>query len=205
VYSLVVSPDETVLTGGDDDLIRAWDPKSGKELFRLKTGHRHVLGLSLSQDGKTLASCGNDGQARLWKLPRREMSLETAPEADAFPPKVYRVAITSDTRLLAWSGAGGFIYLWDVEKRKQLHRLVGPEKYGVNIAVSPDRKLLVAGSDNGTLHIWDVASGKKVRELAGHRGRIADICFSPDGRLMATASWDTIVLVWDVAKMTSAK
>jgi WD40 repeat protein len=52
-----------------DHTIRVWDIASGKELRCLRGHTSGVIGLALSPDGKTLASCSHDRTIRLWPVP----------------------------------------------------------------------------------------------------------------------------------------
>jgi WD40 repeat protein len=67
VWAIVYSPDGTTLaTGGDDHLVRLWDPVTGRELTRLKGHESKVHAVAFSPDGQTLASGDFTGKILLW-------------------------------------------------------------------------------------------------------------------------------------------
>jgi WD40 repeat protein len=82
VEAIVLAPDGkrlyscsgSVLEGAErapskDHSIIVWDLATGNQVFRLIGHQRQVKSLALSPDGKTLASCSEDGMVRLWKTP----------------------------------------------------------------------------------------------------------------------------------------
>ncbi len=69
VYALVWSPTGTMLiSGGSDGMLRWWDVERGK---CVQTRHAHqgtVQSLKMSLDGRSLASCGDDGAISIREL-----------------------------------------------------------------------------------------------------------------------------------------
>jgi WD40 repeat protein len=69
VNSLSVSRDGRLAAGTADGTIRLWDVHTAGELASMHGHTQAVAALAFSPDGKTLASCGRDGDARLWHPP----------------------------------------------------------------------------------------------------------------------------------------
>jgi len=70
VSSIAFSPDGKSIAsgGGDDGVIRLWDPESGKLRRTLKGHSRLVESIVFARDGKTLASGSDDLTVKLWNL-----------------------------------------------------------------------------------------------------------------------------------------
>jgi WD40 repeat protein len=71
VNDLALSADgkRLVTAGYNDNSVRVWEMASGRELHRF-TGHEtHVLGVTLSRDGRLALSCDSNCTIRLWRLP----------------------------------------------------------------------------------------------------------------------------------------
>ncbi len=65
VNSLAILQDGLLVSGGDDNTIRIWDPKSG-ETIQILTGHnKSVNSLAVLPDG-LLASSSGDNTIRIW-------------------------------------------------------------------------------------------------------------------------------------------
>jgi WD40 repeat protein len=69
VASLAVSPDGGLAAGTVAGTIHLWDVRTSGEFAALRGHTQAVSALAFSPDGKTLASGGHDGEARLWHPP----------------------------------------------------------------------------------------------------------------------------------------
>ena len=67
--AVAISPSgKTLLSSGNDGIIRLWDISTGK-LLKLFRGHnKPVWDVKFSPDGKRFASAGGDEVVRLWDI-----------------------------------------------------------------------------------------------------------------------------------------
>src|SRR5262249_21442093 len=69
VFGVAFTPDgRTLLTAGQEGLIRVWDVATRREVRHWRGHEGGVLALALSGDGRTLATGGRDSVVRLWDV-----------------------------------------------------------------------------------------------------------------------------------------
>jgi WD40 repeat protein len=100
--------------------VRMWSTETLKPISPKLAAHRgSVVALSISPDGRTLASGGTDGALRLFDIPTREplaAPLPAVPNRPAVP-----VFAPGGTQLLAISN-GGRGYRWDLRPAEWMRR-----------------------------------------------------------------------------------
>ena len=144
-----------------------------------------VRAISLSPDGKWLATAGIDNLVRVFPLHGGGPHL-TAPLGGGERCGIQRrQQAPRDCRRRS---AGARLAGWHVEADDDVYR---PAAAINSVAFSNDGKLLVTASLDHDARIWDVATGKTLRVLEGHAGSVSSAAFSADGRWVVTAGPQT--------------
>ncbi|MDR1912638.1 MAG: caspase family protein [Helicobacteraceae bacterium] len=196
VNSVAFSADNRyVLSGSDDNTVRLWDIKTGKEIRRF-TGHSSsVYSVAFSADGKYALSGSGDKTVRLWDI-------KTGKEIRRFTghsSSVYSVAFSFDSRYALSGSADKTVRLWDIKTGKEIRRFTGHSDWVSSVAFSADGKYALSGSYDETVRLWDTQTGKEIRRFAGQGdGRIYSVAFSFDGKYALSGSGDKTVRLWDI-------
>jgi WD40 repeat protein len=149
--------------------------------------------LSFSDDGRTLATAGEDGTLKIWDLAVGQIT-KTIPGTD----KITALRFGRGGMTLASASGNGNVSLWELETgalRLQLKK----HSAAVNaIAFSTDGNLLATGGDDRTVIIWETATGKARRTLKGHDLAVTSLAFSADASLLASGAGNASIVLWDV-------
>lgn len=175
------------------------DTTNGQVLRTLAGLPGAVFSVSISPDGKILATAMQDGPVILWDfasgqklltLTGHSMSLQPDHGCDVeFSPDGKSVFGGSpDTTLIQWDVASGQV----IKTFKNQNGDVWAE------AFSPDGMSMASSSADDTIVLEDVASGKVLHTLNVDDVPVG-VAFSPDGKVLASGTLGTYAILWDVA------
>ncbi|MFQ3633017.1 helix-turn-helix domain-containing protein [Roseiflexus sp.] len=192
VYCVAYAPDgRTVLTGGQDTTIRAWDVATGSEV-RQFTGHTSNLHtLAFSPDGRLIASGSDDGTVRIWEASSGAL-LHLLPHGAG----VQEVAFTADGRLLTCS-LGSHLQLWDPVSGALLETLdTGVEMPG-GASLSPDGRSCIYCTGSSVLR-WTFGEPSPVMLLRDIPRTEKVVCTLDDRMILAGTNADFITRRLDI-------
>jgi len=195
IRSLAVSPvDNAIVFGGDDCLIRHWNPRSGAMTI-LNQCEGPVLSVAFSPNG-VLVAAASAGRGLIVDLQSGEVmplgQVGKQSPSLAFSPGGKSLASTS-------AGSPCEIHVWNLQTGGT-RVLKGAWKGATSISFSPDgRTIAAAGADlsNAEIRLWDVEAGT-ARILGQSTRQITSVAFFPDGKHLVSGSWDETVRVWNV-------
>jgi WD40 repeat protein len=126
-----------------------------QERNRLEGHQAEVWGISMSQDGKFIASASADKKLKLWD--EKGNLLKTFNEPNA---KVWSVRFSHATNLFASTELDGYVRLWDANTRVMQDSFIAHEKSTYDISFSSDNKLMASSGRDGKIKIWSIENKK---------------------------------------------
>ncbi len=172
---------------------------------------RPVKSVVFTNDGKLVATAGDDGAIRVWNSatgkPLEEFTGHKAPVG---------LLASGPNRLLIGSSDDKQIHAWDSNPPWKLIATLGPSQGDsldlsqspfvnrvLSLSFSPDGKRLATGggdpSRSGELMLWDVATRTIVRQFVdAHSDTVFGIDFSRDGKFLASGAADKFVKQFEV-------
>jgi WD40 repeat protein/tRNA A-37 threonylcarbamoyl transferase component Bud32 len=188
------SPDGRTIATAGGDYAALWDAATHRPLGApLDHTPGMLWGMAFFPDGKRLATCRDDGTARVWDLATRKVVL--GPLRHGGPPGYYTLALSPDGQTLITAGDGGRVVRWQVASGQPILPDLHHDSTVLSAAFSPDGRKLLTSTRAGTLHVWDLATAR-ANDLPRQGMESSGVAMAPDGRWFATANSFGIVRLW---------
>jgi WD40 repeat protein len=149
-------------------------------------GHEDaVRALTLSTDGKTLYSCGDDNKLLIWYPENGHLvKINILLPKNASEPLRY-LEISGDNQWLFAGNTSGALLVWKCSAMHEIPKVFHAHSSVINaIAADPSKDMFVTAGSDGKLLLWDYANGSfKSTKLDSVSGKINCTAFSADGNL----------------------
>ena len=188
---------EYFVTASADLSVRFWCPHEFKELHCLRGVHTDsILGLAVSNDSKTIASCGWDSQVRLIEYNGGEARPEFLKTLKRHTACVPSCAFSPDGKLFASVSHDKTAVLWDMSTHRAVGSLGGHYAPLNSVAFAPGSRLIATCSKDCNVRVFDTESLRCIVTLFGHRTFVTGVAFSETGEHLASVSEDGSVRLW---------
>ncbi|WP_166481692.1 caspase family protein [Scytonema sp. UIC 10036] len=168
--------------------------------FPLET---NAISMSMSPDGKQLATALYDSNIRFWSLEDKKL------EWEEFPYEAISVSLSADGKKLATTDKNGKVGVWNLDSRQfvSIPEIPGFVK---NLSLSADGKKLAIINQDGTVGLWNLENKTFVslnKKFSGGALESKDVNsmgvkFSLDSQQIAiishTDKTNTVVNLWDL-------
>lgn len=190
----VAADGRRVVVARKDRVLELWDLEHE---LRLRTFADHidrVNDLSITPDGRTLASAAIDG-VRLWDLESGSCLLHI-PLAELEYPRSVRVSADRGLILVGGDGSVG-AGMWNAEG-ELVHDFAGRHGRVIVVRFSPDERFVFVGDVEGAISVWSVSTGAHVHTIETGQDGVVDMSLTPDGRYLLAGGFDGEARLWEL-------
>lgn len=152
---------------------------------------RPVVDLSVSPDGKYIASAGVDRYLIIYDLADKKIF------SFIVDPNVEPTCIcwSPDSKHIAVGMSDSRIGIWDIMRGKVISQILGHQQ---PIGSLSWRKYLASCSKDRTIRVWDHTSKQCILIFRGHTSDILNLNFSSDGKYLVSCGADMQIILWDI-------
>ena len=201
-HAVAFSPDGALLaSSSSDQTICLWEVATGKVRLVLRGHQGWVRTVRFSPDGKRLVSGSNDWKLHFWDVATGDLL-----QALDAPFSLWSLDFSPhdpDGRLLASSGTGRLIRIWDLNTSGNHINLHGHTNWVTTVAFNATGTRLASGSADQTVRLWDMQTGEIAHVLTGHQAWVYSVAFPrqpQNSSLLASGSADKTIRLWDAER-----
>ena len=180
---------QLVLSSGNDNTARIWDPATG-ELLKTLRGHggwAPCCEFFSSADGYLVLSGSLDGKAKIWRLQNNKKVLVFGGRVlQKHGDAILGASFSDNGKQVVTAGRDRSAIIWDFATGEVQQELKEGHEFLASTGVffPVENKVLTAAVD-GTARVWDVATGAELFSIEG-TGPSAAVALSPDGKWILT-------------------
>lgn len=201
---LAFAPDGQWLAGtnrSEENVAQIFDAKEGKLLRRLE-GHRGIVShVSVSPDGKYVATSSADGTARIWEAENGKMRAVLKGHGGI----VNKAGFDPAGKRVVTAASDGRARVWSLDGELLLEVKIPGDHALTHAGFSPDGRLLATASKDGRLRLWRAEGGDLLFDAEVDTSFLEDDMFSPDGSILALPWNGSVMLFFGVAGLGAEK
>lgn len=181
-----------LVTGSSDGWIRLWNPRTQAGL-QLEAKHGPpVVHVRYSDDGRLIASAGEQGAIRIWDARTLQLAGEPIPTGKF---ELLDFCFSPDGTQMAVATNNESIRIWNLQTRVPI-TTIGPIADLLSIEFEADSSKLVTSTYTGILAEYSTATGQQLREVVIANGAIGDLELLPtQGVILFTRVGGDLVVI----------
>jgi WD40 repeat protein len=188
----------SLVTAGFDGAVHFWSPPgrgipgTGWRPARALAHPPAVLSVTVSPNGRWIASGSRDGTARLW-----EVATGRAVARLEHGDGIGSIDFDPDSKLVATASHDRTARVWSVTTGEELARMPHPERVH-GVAFGHGGALLATACEDGVLRLWEPKTGRLLQNFR-QGGVMRSVAFNPEGGLLAVGG-DSSIRLWRVSR-----
>ena len=188
-----VSSDSQIIVTAEDRFINIWQSNGKLNKFKLNkkilASHKeNIHKVSVSSDGKVIASGSTDGNLRTWDLDGKIKA-----NFIGHKKSITSLSFSPNNKMIASGSLDKTIKLWNLEGK--LLRSFDSRSEVTGISFSPNGKEIASANRDKTVKL-SFLDGTLIKSFQGHTEAVLDVSFSPNGKMIASASEDGYIRLW---------
>lgn len=159
-----------------------------------------VARLSLGKEGQVLAAIGNQGQTKIWKMPRHQNKREVIAEKRIAIEKPVSMVWTDEPKSRLAVAAGKQIHLinpWVGSDHPEFHLKYEVPYEPVNMVLRPEQHEIICVVKDGGLMVWDFKARDMTYGMRYHNTPKVFFASNRKGTRLGTTAEDGLVFSYD--------
>jgi len=192
--AILLSPNDRYVFTTCDCTIQVYTADKLQLVASVQGHTKPVTQLSLSKDGRKLASAGRDNSIRVWTIDYQGAAIRMRGHPNP-------VTSFAETEAGLATITGKVIRLWSADSQREICQLQGHTKNIECLSISQSGELLASGGKDKTVIIWSLAERRSLATLAGHTESVCAVAVSQDGKFVVSSSLGRTVIVWSLTEL----
>ncbi len=195
IGAVAFATNRELIAGLSSGAIRNYDLDNGETLIELPAHSGPISSLSVTNDGKWVASASDDFTVKLWN---RSNGLEQT--LYALETSITAVAVSPGNKYIAVSSEDGVTRIWSISSgsQHQQWRAKNPNALPMKLAFSADGRHLAGGGLYGAVQIYQIANPDNSQASPGIFHPAVKAIVSPNQQRLAVLDMAGNIALWNL-------